>query len=760
MNKVQKISKGMAAAALLMLGCFPALSAQCGAGPWVNLGTITPTTNWQVVPAITGGQYVRFYATAGIPYSFSFCLGGGAFDEVNSDPQITIQTDLGVPVGPAGFADDACGGTGLGSHMTAWIPSSTGWYRALITEYNCIAGSFVNTLAYKQDLPLGGGSSCASPHIISSLPFSLNGASTCGRGDFVPSTLAPNSPYMDGEDMIFRYAGTAGQCISILLSNGYADMGVFLYNGCPGAGGTYLTSATDPLGAPQIANFSLPSTSTYYIVVSNMPGWYCSYFDIDVVACPPPVTGSVCGNAYNIPSLPFERLGYTTCGYNNDYSNGIAPCGTPYTTGQDYVFSYTVSSPQCIDIVLSHTMSWAGIIVTKGCPGTAGATCVEVAENAASGNPFARYVNLATPGTYYIIIDTWSPPACTPFDIYITPCAPACTINPAASDVCGSATNLGGPIDSVCGVTHPDPVYNAESPGNLGSNFCGSIENNSWYRFTATQTTMNFNVQVSNCAQQLGIQAQIFSTPNCTNFTPVSTCYNPGGPWNGVMSASGLTIGGTYYLMVDGFAGDECDYLITVSNLLPVEASDLMAETDGADVVLNWTTFIETQNRGFYIQRGEWFDSPERISVKWEDVGFVEGHGTTGTPYAYSFTDHPQWQSGKYYYRLRQVDLNGTSAFSNIVEIVPGTPDNSALLNVFPNPVNDILNVEFLHMGEGKVGFELYDFTGHQVAQWQLGEEAGIFTEQLPLTQLADGVYLLTFRSGNMSDTRRITVAH
>ena len=59
---------------------------------------------------------------------------------------------------------------------------------------------------------------------------------------------------------------------------------------------------------------------------------------------------------------------------------------------------------------------------------------------------------------------------------------------------------------------------------------------------------------------------EIYGTTNCSTFTSYSTCWSPGIQTNGTITATGLTIGATYYLMIDGFAGDNCDYSIAASS--------------------------------------------------------------------------------------------------------------------------------------------------------------------------------------------------
>ncbi len=99
--------------------------------------------------------------------------------------------------------------------------------------------------------------------------------------------------------------------------------------------------------------------------------------------------------------------------------------------------------------------------------------------------------------------------------------------------------------------------------------FCGTIENNQWFAFLAPPSgTVTFNFAVSNCSQGQGIQAEIYSTNTCNDFTSVSNCWSPGTQSNGSVTAVGLAPYCTYYLMIDGFANDFCDFTITTSSCM------------------------------------------------------------------------------------------------------------------------------------------------------------------------------------------------
>jgi gliding motility-associated-like protein len=145
---------------------------------------------------------------------------------------------------------------------------------------------------------------------------------------------------------------------------------------------------------------------------------------------------------------------------------------------------------------------------------------------------------------------------------------PPCATNPIAGDYCSTATPICN-LNGYCGNT--SAFYtNAVSPTNsanetytpLGNVFCATIQNNSWLKFIADSTTAVLSVWCMNCLHNNGVQMQIYATSNCYNFTSVSNCWNPGQPSNGQIVANNLVPGNTYYFMIDGTAGDVCDYVI------------------------------------------------------------------------------------------------------------------------------------------------------------------------------------------------------
>lgn len=168
---------------------------------------------------------------------------------------------------------------------------------------------------------------------------------------------------------------------------------------------------------------------------------------------------------------------------------------------------------------------------------------------------------------------------------------PPCGTNDAPGNTCLIATPICN-LDGYCGTTNASYTVNTwtSSCGVLGlfdcgltGEFCGSIENNSFLSFVADGSSISFDVWVYNSLYTYGIQIMIFQPQgNCSG--DVTTYYCNGqmspSPNAQTVSATGLVPGQTYYIMIDGNAGDVCDYTFAANTGIatPVEI-DLGAST-------------------------------------------------------------------------------------------------------------------------------------------------------------------------------------
>lgn len=138
-------------------------------------------------------------------------------------------------------------------------------------------------------------------------------------------------------------------------------------------------------------------------------------------------------------------------------------------------------------------------------------------------------------------------------------------------------------LDGYCAYTFP--TY----PGPCPLAFCGSCENYHWFGFMATSETIELAIYPSNCTGTetgAGLQAEVYEKLENGSFNPVSNCWSPGQVEDfGQLTMTGLEPGEVYYLMIDGWAGDVCDYSIEVLSAGPPFSDDL----DGPEEIMGDT---------------------------------------------------------------------------------------------------------------------------------------------------------------------------
>ncbi len=166
---------------------------------------------------------------------------------------------------------------------------------------------------------------------------------------------------------------------------------------------------------------------------------------------------------------------------------------------------------------------------------------------------------------------------------------------------------------------------------------------------------------------------------------------------------------------------------------IPVELAAFSATVSNGDVMLNWQTITETNNKGFEIQRSS--------EDGFTSVGYVDGSGTTTEIQNYSFVDR-RVNPGEYYYRLKQIDFDGTIAYSDeiLAEVTP--PALFALNQNFPNPFNPSTTIRFQVAVESDITLKVFNVLGQEVANVLNSKiEAGFHEVLFDASGLNSGVY-------------------
>jgi len=215
---------------------------------------------------------------------------------------------------------------------------------------------------------------------------------------------------------------------------------------------------------------------------------------------------------------------------------------------------------------------------------------------------------------------------------------------------------------------------------------------------------------------------------------------------------------------------------ITYNNVVPVELTSFTASVlqNEKVVQLNWLTATETNNSGFEIQRQV---SSRQSSIgnlpngeaNWEAIGFIPGFSTTTEPKSYSFVDE-NVSTGKYRYRLKQNDFDGSFEYSSEIEVeVDFAPKEFMLYQNYPNPFNPntiikftVPNVETNHDASLQmVTLKVYDLLGNKVATLVNEEkEPGVyeveFNPESGIRNPASGIYFYQLKAGQYSATKKM----
>ncbi|MBK7379429.1 MAG: immune inhibitor A [Ignavibacteriales bacterium] len=200
----------------------------------------------------------------------------------------------------------------------------------------------------------------------------------------------------------------------------------------------------------------------------------------------------------------------------------------------------------------------------------------------------------------------------------------------------------------------------------------------------------------------------------------------------------------------DGWYVD--DISIFVYGVVPVELTSFNAKSTNKEITLNWQTATELNNNGFEIER------LTNANSGWTRIGFVMGNGTTQEIHNYSFVDKNP-VSGINYYRLKQIDYDGTVNLSQEVSVnFVGVIEYSLEQN-YPNPFNPSTKIYYSIPQAGKVTIKVYNILGSEVATLvddvkDSGRHNVEFNSEGK--NITSGIYFYTITAGSFKQTRKM----
>jgi len=197
----------------------------------------------------------------------------------------------------------------------------------------------------------------------------------------------------------------------------------------------------------------------------------------------------------------------------------------------------------------------------------------------------------------------------------------------------------------------------------------------------------------------------------------------------GVVNGSGRW--GTWWAKVQPVSG------------LPVELTSFISNVSGRQVNLRWETKTEVNFNKFEIERSlvTKMDGP----LIWAFIGTVQASGSSNSPKKYSYSEK-NLQAGKYQYRLKMIDNDGSYKYSSIAETEIALPKNFDLSQNYPNPFNPSTRINYNIPIDSRVILEVFSITGRRIVQLVNEEQsAGYYSVDLNSstinTSISSGVY-------------------
>ena len=189
-----------------------------------------------------------------------------------------------------------------------------------------------------------------------------------------------------------------------------------------------------------------------------------------------------------------------------------------------------------------------------------------------------------------------------------------------------------------------------------------------------------------------------------------------------------------YAAQGNGFYKLESDFFV------PVELSSFTAEVSENEITLFWTTASELNNNGFDVEISS-------NNNDFEKIGFVPGFGTTTEAKNYSF-NVTEFVVGAQYFRLKQIDYDGTFTYTNAVEVEGMAPTEFTLSQNYPNPFNPSTSIKFTLPIDANVSLKLFNLLGEEVTDIINTEmTAGIHQVNFDGSDLSSGTYFYLMKA-------------
>ncbi len=180
-------------------------------------------------------------------------------------------------------------------------------------------------------------------------------------------------------------------------------------------------------------------------------------------------------------------------------------------------------------------------------------------------------------------------------------------------------------------------------------------------------------------------------------------------------------------------------------DILPVQLIYFQSQIFSNGVILRWGTATEVNNLGFEVQRAS-------VPYQFVTIDFVPGHGNSNSPKHYIYVDSTLPNYGVYYYRLKQIDIDGTLHYSDTLTVnyFPLSVENSNNVNSNNSFVHNNFSINQLtiYLSEkinDQITASIFSITGEKVKELVLSNPTNPFL--IHYKNLPNGIYIITLNS-------------
>ncbi|GIV27824.1 MAG: hypothetical protein KatS3mg027_1638 [Bacteroidia bacterium] len=309
------------------------------------------------------------------------------------------------------------------------------------------------------------------------------------------------------------------------------------------------------------------------------------------------------------------------------------------------------------------------------------------------------------------------------------------------------STSTMGNIDGNSSTSCPS-TFGGSCNGSNGNDVPFVVNNPSYFTFCAAANgTYNINFDVGTCTQPIsgaqGAQMAIL-IGSASSMTLNQVAPNPMLPSSAVWTSSNFSLatGQCAYLVVDGYAGDQCTYSYTLNNvgggcLLPIELIRYTAQNENGFNRIGWVTATEKDNAYFTLEKSE-------DGIHFEVLQKVNGAGTSYVQRYYEVIDDKPFE--RTYYQLSQTDYDGTTKRLGIV-VVDNKSFKPESVQLLPNPTNENTTLSVYSNNIIDAEIRIVDVSGKIIDSQNVQLTIGNNEFNLNTSVLEKGIYFVTVQS-------------